>query len=182
MSDESIIVGRNSVTEALRAGRSITKLYIAAGNDAPPLLRIQELARENPAEAVRALKQINLREPRAGLLAGAVAVCDATCLERGLDLALQVLELQPRTVVCVNLLDEGARKGLRVDLEALSRAMGVPVAGTSAGREEATKRARSFSVFTKPFQPLVRLSASRSPKERCTGTVGVYTSTSRRSR
>ncbi len=46
MSDESIIVGRNSVTEALRAGRSITKLYIAAGNDAPPLLRIQELARE----------------------------------------------------------------------------------------------------------------------------------------
>lgn len=46
MSDESIIVGRNSVTEALRAGRSITKLYIAAGNDAPPLLRIQEMARE----------------------------------------------------------------------------------------------------------------------------------------
>ena len=46
MSDESIIVGRNSVTEALRAGRSITKLYISAGNDAPPLLRIQELARE----------------------------------------------------------------------------------------------------------------------------------------
>ena len=71
-----------------------------------------------------------------GASAGAVAVCDATCLERGLDLALQVLELQPRTVVCVNLLDEGARKGLRVDLEALSRAMGVPVAGTSAGREE----------------------------------------------
>lgn len=46
MSDESIITGRNSVTEALRAGRSITKLYIAAGNDAPPLLRIQEMARE----------------------------------------------------------------------------------------------------------------------------------------
>lgn len=46
MSDESIITGRNSVTEALRAGRSITKLYIAAGNDAPPLLRIQKMASE----------------------------------------------------------------------------------------------------------------------------------------
>ena len=71
-----------------------------------------------------------------GGAAGAVAVCDATCLERGLDLALQVLELQPRTVVCVNLLDEAARKGVHVDLAALSRALGVPVAGTSAGREE----------------------------------------------
>ena len=71
-----------------------------------------------------------------GGAAGAVVVCDASCLERGLSLALQVLELQPRTVVCVNLLDEAARRGIQVDLEALSRALGVPVAGTSAGREE----------------------------------------------
>ncbi len=46
MSTESIITGRNSVTEALRAGRSITKIYLAAGNDAPPLQRIQDMARE----------------------------------------------------------------------------------------------------------------------------------------
>ena len=58
MSDESIIVGRNSVTEALRAGRSITKLYIAAGNDAPPLLRIQELAREKDILIERAPAKI----------------------------------------------------------------------------------------------------------------------------
>ena len=43
---------------------------------------------------------------------GAVVVCDATCLERNLNLVLQTLELQPRTVVCVNLLDEAERKGL----------------------------------------------------------------------
>ena len=36
---------------------------------------LQELARENPAEAVRALKQINLREPRAGLLAVQAELC-----------------------------------------------------------------------------------------------------------
>ena len=93
-----------------------------------------------------------------GASAGAVAVCDATCLERGLDLALQVLELQPRTVVCVNLLDEGARKGIRVDLEALSRAMGVPVAGTSAGREEGLEElmARVAEVVggTRPPEPV----------------------------
>lgn len=65
---------------------------------------------------------------------GAVVVCDATCLERNLNLALQVLELQSRTVVCVNLLDEAERKGIRVDLNVLSDRLGVPVVGTSAGR------------------------------------------------
>ena len=72
----------------------------------------------------------------AGGADGAVVVCDATCLERNLILALQVIELIPRTVVCVNLLDEAARRGVRVDLEALSRRLGVPVAGASAGRGE----------------------------------------------
>ena len=44
MSKESMIIGRNSVTEALRAGRSISKIYLAAGNQAPALERIRELA------------------------------------------------------------------------------------------------------------------------------------------
>ena len=42
----------------------------------------------------------------------AVVVCDATCLERNLNLVLQTLELEPRTVVCVNLLDEADRKSV----------------------------------------------------------------------
>ena len=68
---------------------------------------------------------------------GAVVVCDATCLERNLNLVLQTLELQPRTVVCVNLLDEAERKGVRVELEGLSRRLGVPVVGAAAGRGRA---------------------------------------------
>ena len=67
---------------------------------------------------------------------GVVVVCDATCLERNLNLVLQTLELQPRTVVCVNLLDEAERKGVRVELEGLSRRLGVPVVGAAAGRGE----------------------------------------------
>ena len=47
---------------------------------------------------------------------GAVVVCDATCLERNLNLVLQVLEITPRTVVCVNLLDDAAKKGIHVYL------------------------------------------------------------------
>ncbi len=62
----------------------------------------------------------------------AVVVCDATCLERNLNLVLQTIELQPRTVVCVNLMDEAKRRGFAVDLEELHLLFGVPVIGTSA--------------------------------------------------
>ena len=66
----------------------------------------------------------------------AIVVCDATCLERNLNLVLQILELVPRTVVCVNLLDEAAKKHITIDLDALSQRLGVPVVGTAAGRGE----------------------------------------------
>ena len=61
-----------------------------------------------------------------------IVVCDAACLKRNLFLALQVAEAVPRAVVCVNLLDEARRRHVSVDLERLSREMGLPVAGTSA--------------------------------------------------
>ena len=90
---------------------------------------------------------------------GAVVVCDATCLERNLNLVLQVLELQSRTVVCVNLLDEAGRKGVRVDLDALSERLGVPVVGTSAGRgkglDELLNRVEEVLDCREPPKPLM---------------------------
>ncbi len=62
----------------------------------------------------------------------AIVVCDATCLERNLNLALQTIEIMPRTVVCVNLIDEAERKGIRVDEKRLSALLGVPVVTASA--------------------------------------------------
>jgi ferrous iron transport protein B len=61
-----------------------------------------------------------------------IVVTDATCLERNLNLVLQVLEISDQVVVCVNLMDEARRKGLEVDLRALGRDLGVPVVGTVA--------------------------------------------------
>ena len=61
-----------------------------------------------------------------------IVVCDATCLERNLNLVLQALEITSRVVVCVNLLDEARRKGIRVDLKKLEQELGVPVTGASA--------------------------------------------------
>ena len=61
-----------------------------------------------------------------------IVVTDATCLERNLNLVLQVLEISDQVVVCVNLMDEARRKGLEVDIRALGRDHGVPVVGTVA--------------------------------------------------
>ncbi len=61
-----------------------------------------------------------------------LVVCDATCLERNLNLTLQILEVTNRVVVAVNLMDEARRKGLEVDLPLLSERLGVPVIGTAA--------------------------------------------------
>lgn len=69
----------------------------------------------------------------------AVAVCDATCLERSLNLALQVIEICPKTIVCVNLLDEAKRKKIHIDLAKLEKYLGVPVVGTSAHNKKSLK-------------------------------------------
>ena len=61
-----------------------------------------------------------------------LVVADATCLERNLALALQVLETSWPVVVCVNLLDEAEKKHISVDLEALEQELGCPVAGAAA--------------------------------------------------
>ena len=61
-----------------------------------------------------------------------IVVVDATCLERNLNLVLQILEVTDKVVVCVNLLDEAKKKKINVNLEKLSGLLGVPVIGTSA--------------------------------------------------
>jgi len=61
-----------------------------------------------------------------------VIVADATRLERNLNLALQVLEITDRAVVCLNLMDEAKRHGFTVDERQLARDLGVPVVAASA--------------------------------------------------
>lgn len=61
-----------------------------------------------------------------------IVVCDATCLERNLNLVLQTLEITNRVIVCVNLIDEAKKKKIEIDLERLSKILGIPVIGVSA--------------------------------------------------
>jgi len=59
-------------------------------------------------------------------------VVDATRLERNLNLALQVLEITDRVVICLNLVDEAERRGLRIDDRRLARDLCVPVVPAAA--------------------------------------------------
>lgn len=65
-----------------------------------------------------------------------VVVCDATCLERNLNLVLQTMELSGNVIVCVNLMDEAKRKGIHVNLEKLSKCLGVPAVGVTARKKK----------------------------------------------
>ncbi|BBF43683.1 ferrous iron transport protein B [Lachnospiraceae bacterium KM106-2] len=65
-----------------------------------------------------------------------IVVCDATCLERNLNLVLQTIEISEHVVVCVNLMDEAKRKRISINLKELSNKLGVPVVGTIARKKK----------------------------------------------
>ena len=69
-----------------------------------------------------------------------VIVCDAACLERNLILAFQIMNLGIRAILCVNLLDEAKRKGINVDLDLLSKKLGVPVVGTVGRKKKSAQK------------------------------------------
>ena len=65
-----------------------------------------------------------------------IIVLDATCLERNLNLVFQIMEITDNIIVCVNLLDEATKKNIKVDLDKLSKELGVPVVGTIARKKK----------------------------------------------
>lgn len=69
-----------------------------------------------------------------------VVVVDATCLERNLNLVYQTIEITNNVVVCVNLLDEAEKKGIKIDIPKLSELLGVPVVGTIARKKKTLKK------------------------------------------
>ncbi len=69
-----------------------------------------------------------------------VIVADATCLERNLNLVLQVLEITGKAVLCVNLMDEAKKKKITVDVSLLCKRLGIPVIGASAREGKGLKQ------------------------------------------
>jgi ferrous iron transport protein B len=61
-----------------------------------------------------------------------VIVVDATCMERNLNLVLQVLQITRRAVLCLNLMDEARANGIEIDTRNLARDLGIPVVPCAA--------------------------------------------------
>ena len=105
--DENLLEGRNAVTEALRAGRTIDKLYIASGETDKALARLAAMARQAGAAVVecdrRKLDQMSQTGAHQGVIAQA-AVHDYCTVDEMLALAKERGEA-PLLVLCDELTD-----------------------------------------------------------------------------
>lgn len=79
-------------------------------------------------------------------------LCDATCLERNLNLVLQILEVTSHVVVCVNLMDEAKKKRIHIDIEKLQSFLQVPVLGITARKKHGLHKIleQLCSIFSSP--------------------------------
>lgn len=86
-----------------------------------------------------------------------VLVLDATCLERNLILAMEILNKYKNVIICVNLIDEAKRKKININFEKLEQLLGVKVipasANTGYGIEE-LKQCLTKTVIKNSFLPV----------------------------
>ncbi|OPF52297.1 ferrous iron transport protein B [Clostridium baratii] len=61
-----------------------------------------------------------------------VVICDATSLERNLNLFFQISEITKDVILCVNLMDEASKKGININLDELAKQVHAKVIGASA--------------------------------------------------
>ncbi|MEG0329900.1 MAG: ferrous iron transport protein B [Longicatena sp.] len=81
-------------------------------------------------------------------------VCDATCLERNLNLVLQTLEITNKVIVVLNLMDEASKKHIRIDTKKLALLLGVEVVPMSA---------RNHDGFVAVKEAIVRVEKRKEP-------------------
>ena len=134
--------GKSTLSNAVAGYRSLTSNFAGttveytrgqarvdgAVVDLVDLPGLYSLTPTNPLEAIA----------RECLLSGEwdviINVIDASQLARSLELTLEIKDLQAPLVVCLNMMDEAARKGIVIDSKALSVALGAPVVETIAAR------------------------------------------------
>ncbi|MEN8165621.1 MAG: ferrous iron transport protein B, partial [Acidobacteriota bacterium] len=68
-----------------------------------------------------------------------INVVDASRLERSMELTLQLLQLERPMVIALNMMDEAERHGMKIDVDALSEHLGVPVVATVGRRGQGLK-------------------------------------------
>ncbi len=83
-------------------------------------------------------------------------VFDAKNPQRGLNLALQLAELEAPMAIVANMLDEATTRGIRLDLERIGELFGVEVLGTVATQRQGTGPIVAGRVAFRPSTARVR--------------------------
>ena len=73
-----------------------------------------------------------------------ITVIDASRLSHGLELVIEVLELEQPVILALNMMDEARRLGIEVDIPELEKQLGVPVMPLVASKGQGVKQ-----LFTK---------------------------------
>jgi len=77
-----------------------------------------------------------------------INVVDATNIERNLYLTTQLLEMGTKVVLALNMMDEAKAKAIEIDMDRLSKKLGIPIVATVAskrkGLEELLKKATDY--------------------------------------
>lgn len=84
-----------------------------------------------------------------------IVIVDATCIEKSLNLVYQTMEITSNIIVCVNLLDEAEKKGIHINLDLLSKKLGVPIVGTIASQKNTLIKLQEtiYNVCTHKISP-----------------------------
>ncbi len=143
-------VGKSVLFNALTGAYSTVSNYPGTSVD---VITGKAKLRSGPAEIVdtpgiyslmpitgeeRVARRILLENPGALV----IHVIDARNLERMLAMTIQLIEAGLFVILVVNILDEAKRLGIRIDLAALERRLGIPVVGAVMKRKEGLRELR----------------------------------------
>lgn len=65
-----------------------------------------------------------------------INIVDASALERNLFLTFQLMELGRPVIIALNMMDEAEKRGIKIDVEGLSEALGLPIVPIVARKEK----------------------------------------------
>ncbi|MCG0277299.1 MAG: ferrous iron transport protein B [Thermanaeromonas sp.] len=92
-----------------------------------------------------------------------INVVDAVHLDRDLFLTQQLIDMGLPVVVALNMVDEAAREGIKVDHERLAQLLGVPVVPTVAIKGQGIEELKKAVASARPGRPLPELEEMLAP-------------------
>lgn len=89
-----------------------------------------------------------------------INVVDATNIERNLYLTTQLLEMNAKVVVALNMIDEAEKRNINFDIEALSKELGAPIIPTIASKRKGIDELikKSIELIDKDIEPKAKIS------------------------